>query len=269
LRRRIERPAAAARQTGWTRPGPEFAVAVAYVAANLMAAVDMQIVNVALPTLSRTFSASLAGVQWTVIAYLLALAVLIPASSWIGDRIGVKQTFLVAMFLFTLASAVCGLVDSLGQLIAARALQGAGGGMLIPASTAMLYRTYPPERRARLTRTLIVPVLIGPAIAPILGGVLTQSISWRWVFLINVPIALRPPRSDHSTSAGSRSPASGSVHCSTRSAKVQRSAGPLCPYWPAASPGSSCSPGSRAVRWAKLRRFCAYDCCWRTACFAA
>jgi EmrB/QacA subfamily drug resistance transporter len=155
-----------------------------------MTAIDMQIVNVALPTLSRTFDASLSDVQWTVIAYLLTLAVVIPASGWIGDRVGTKRTFLFALVLFTAASALCGLADNLPELIAARALQGVGGGMLTPTGTAMLYRAYGPDQRAKVARTLILPILIGPAAAPILGGVLTQTLSWRWVFLINVPVGI-------------------------------------------------------------------------------
>jgi EmrB/QacA subfamily drug resistance transporter len=169
------------------RPTPEVAVAVVYVAAMFMAATDMQIVNVALPTLSRQFSAPLSAVQWTAIAYLLALAVLIPASGWIGDRVGVKQTFIFALGLFTVASALCAGVDSLGELIAMRVLQGAGAGMMTPSGTAMLYRTFPPERRAQVARTVIVPILVGPGSAPILGGALTEWFSWRWIFLINVP----------------------------------------------------------------------------------
>jgi EmrB/QacA subfamily drug resistance transporter len=160
------------------------------VVALFMAAVDMQIVNVALPTLSRDFGAPLTDVQWTVIAYLLTLAVVIPASGWIGDRVGTKRTFLFALALFTAASALCGIADNLPELIAARALQGVGGGMLTPTGTAMLYRAYGPEQRAKIARTLILPILIGPAAAPILGGVLTQTLSWRWVFLLNVPIGI-------------------------------------------------------------------------------
>src|ERR1700729_4162370 len=171
-------------------PSPQRAIAVAYVAAIFMTAIDMQIVNVALPTLSRTFDASLSHVQWTVIAYLLTLAVVIPASGWIGDRFGTKRTFVFALALFTLASALCGLAQSLPELIAARALQGVGGGLLTPTGTSMLYRAYAPEQRARVARTLILPILIGPGAAPILGGVLTQTLSWRWVFLINVPVGI-------------------------------------------------------------------------------
>lgn len=155
-----------------------------------MTAMDMQIVNVALPTLSHDFQAPLSDVQWTVIAYVLTLAVVIPASGWIGDKFGTKRTFLFALALFTLASALCGAAQSLPQLIAARALQGVGGGLLTPTGTAMLYRAYGPERRAKIARTLILPILLGPAMAPVIGGVLTQALSWRWVFFINLPIGI-------------------------------------------------------------------------------
>jgi EmrB/QacA subfamily drug resistance transporter len=165
-------------------------VAIAYVSAIFMTAMDMHIVNVALPTLRRAFHAPLSDVQWTVIAYLLTLAVLIPASGWIGDKIGTKRTFLFALAVFTIASALCGAAHSLGQLIAARALQGVGGGMLTPTGTAMLYRAYGPEQRARVARTLMVPILVAPGTAPILGGVLTQALSWRWVFLVNIPVGV-------------------------------------------------------------------------------
>jgi len=171
-------------------PSPSRAVAVAYVTALLMTAIDMQIVNVALPTLSSDFNAPLSDVQWTVISYLLTLAVVIPASGWIGDRIGTKRTFLFALALFTVASALCGAAQSLPQLIFARALQGVGGGLLTPTGTAMLYRAYAPERRAKVARTIILPILIGPGAAPILGGVLTQTFSWRWVFFINLPVGI-------------------------------------------------------------------------------
>jgi EmrB/QacA subfamily drug resistance transporter len=171
-------------------PSPARAVAVAYVTALLMAAVDMQIVNVALPTLSHDFGAPLSDVQWTVIAYVLTLAVVIPASGWIGDRLGTKRTYLIALALFTVASALCGAAQSLPQLIAARAVQGVGGGLLVPTGTAMLFRAYGPERRARVARTVILPILLGPASAPIIGGVLTEALSWRWVFLINLPVGI-------------------------------------------------------------------------------
>ena len=171
-------------------PKPSTAVAIAYVSGIFVTAMDMHIVNVALPTLSRTFGAPLSDVQWTVIAYLLTLAVVIPASGWIGDRVGTRRTFLLALALFTVASALCGMAQNLGELIAARALQGVGGGMLTPTGTAMLYRVFGPSQRARVARTLMIPILVAPGTAPILGGALTESISWRWVFLVNIPIGL-------------------------------------------------------------------------------
>jgi EmrB/QacA subfamily drug resistance transporter len=164
------------------------AVSVAYVTGMFMTAMDMHIVNVALPTLGRDFHQPLTSVQWTVIAYLLTLAVVIPASGWLGDRIGNKRTFVIALGMFTAASALCGLAQNLDELIAFRALQGLGGGMLTPMGMSMLYRTFPPERRAAVARTLIVPVLIGPGVAPVLGGFFTQDLSWRWVFFVNVPV---------------------------------------------------------------------------------
>jgi EmrB/QacA subfamily drug resistance transporter len=182
-----ERPRS--KRPSWA-PSPQRAIAIAYVTAIFMTGIDMQIVNVALPTLSTAFGVPLTDVQWTVIAYLLTLAIVIPASGWIGDRIGTKRTFVFALALFTLASALCGLAQSLPELIAARALQGVGGGLLTPTGTSMLYRAYPPAQRARVARTLILPILIGPGAAPILGGVLTQTLSWRWVFLINVPFGI-------------------------------------------------------------------------------
>jgi EmrB/QacA subfamily drug resistance transporter len=169
---------------------PRRAVAVAYVSAIFMTALDMHIVNVALPTLGHAFSASIASVQWTVVSYLLALAVVIPGSGWLGDRIGTKRAFLIALATFTGASALCGLAQSLPELIAARVLQGVGGGMLTPVGTALLYRTYPPEERARVTRTLIMPILVAPATAPLIGGLLTQALSWRWVFFVNLPFGV-------------------------------------------------------------------------------
>jgi EmrB/QacA subfamily drug resistance transporter len=151
---------------------------------------DAQIVNVAIPTLSRQFHAPASAVQWTVIAYVLALAVWTPASGWIGDRFGTKRTFLFALALFTLSSALCGLARTLPELIASRALQGTGGGMIVPVASAMLWRAYPPAERARLVRMIMLPVLVAPAAAPVLGGLLIETLSWRWAFYINVPVGV-------------------------------------------------------------------------------
>src|SRR6202035_3783196 len=136
------------------------ATAIAYVTSMFVGAMDTAIINVALPTLSRAFHASNAAVQWTVIAYVLSLAIWIPASGRIADWIGTKRTFLIALTVFTLASALCGQARDLSELVAARALQGVGGGMLMPTGTSMLWRAYPPSQRARLGRLLMLPILV-------------------------------------------------------------------------------------------------------------
>jgi EmrB/QacA subfamily drug resistance transporter len=172
------------------RLSPKSAVAITYVASLFMSAMDNHIVNVMIPTLSRQFHSPLASVQWTTIGYVLSLAVFIPASGWFGDRFGTKRIFLVSLLTFTLASAACGQAHSLTELVGARIVQGAGGGMLTPVATAMLYRAYPPSERARMTRLLVVPVLLGPILAQPIGGLLVTKASWRWAFYLNVPIGI-------------------------------------------------------------------------------
>ena len=149
---------------------------------------DTTIVNVALPTLGHQFHVGPASVDIVVIAYLVSLAVFIPASGWIGDRFGAKRTLLGAILIFTVASVLCGLSTSLDQLVAFRILQGVGGGMLTPVGMAMLYRTFPPAERVHLASILMVPTAMAPALGPVLGGLLVTDLSWRWVFFVNLPI---------------------------------------------------------------------------------
>ncbi|MHB1929685.1 MAG: MDR family MFS transporter [Acidimicrobiales bacterium] len=166
------------------------AVSVVYVAVLFLNIMDVTIVNVALPTIGRSFRTPAASVDVVVIAYLVSLAVFIPASGWIGDRFGGKRTLLTAIVVFTGASALCGLAGSLSQLVAFRVLQGVGGGMLTPVGMAMLYRIFPPQDRVRLASLLMGPTALAPAIGPVLGGLLVTDLSWRWVFYVNLPIGL-------------------------------------------------------------------------------
>lgn len=166
------------------------AVAVAYVASLLMAALDTHVVNIMLPTLTTELDSRLSAVQWTVLAYLLALAVAMPASGWLATRFGDRKVFQASLGAFTVASGLCGIAQDLPQLIGLRAVQGAAGGLVMTVATSMLYRLYPPEQRARLVRTLLLPIAVGPALAPPLGGFLVEHLSWRWAFLVNLPVGL-------------------------------------------------------------------------------
>jgi EmrB/QacA subfamily drug resistance transporter len=165
-------------------------VAIVFVSGVFMDLLDTSSVNVALPELSRQYGASVNQIEWVVLGYLLALAVAIPASGWVGDRFGTKRTFLLALALFTGASVLCGMADSIAQLTAFRILQGIGGGMLIPVGAAMLFRAFPPVERARASTVLMIPSVIAPALGPLVGGWLVTNHSWQWIFYLNVPIGI-------------------------------------------------------------------------------
>ena len=173
-------------------PRPEIsqkvAVGAVFVAAMFMNIMDVTIVNVALPTIGRDFHVRPDAVDTVAIGYLVSLAVFIPASGWLGDRFGGKRILLMSIVIFTGASALCGAAGSLGQLVAFRILQGAGGGLMVPVGMAMLFRTFPPSERVRASSIMIVPTAIAPALGPLLGGLFVTNLSWRWVFYVNVPI---------------------------------------------------------------------------------
>lgn len=170
------------------RISQKVAVGAVFVAAMFMSIMDATIVNVALPTIGRDFRVSPTAVSSISIGFLVSLAVFIPASGWLGDRFGGKRVLLTAVAVFTAASALCGVASSLGELVAFRILQGAGGGMLAPVGMAMLFRTFPPEERIRASAILTVPTTLAPALGPVLGGLLVTDLSWRWVFYVNLPI---------------------------------------------------------------------------------
>jgi EmrB/QacA subfamily drug resistance transporter len=166
------------------------AVGVVFVSAMFMNIMDITIVNVALPTIGRDFGISPTAVDGIVIAYLVSLAVFIPASGWLGDRFGGKRVLMTAIVVFTLGSALCGLAQNLPELVFFRVIQGAGGGMLAPVGMAMLYRVFPPAERIRAASILTIGTTLAPAIGPVLGGLLVTSLTWRWVFFVNVPIGV-------------------------------------------------------------------------------
>jgi EmrB/QacA subfamily drug resistance transporter len=166
-------------------------VAGVVVLGSIMAILDMTVVNVALPTFQTEFGVEeYSTVAWTVTAYTLALAAVIPMTGWAADRFGTKRLYMTALALFTAGSVLCSTAWSIESLIAFRVLQGLGGGMLMPLGMTIMTRAAGPHRIGRLMAILGVPMLLGPIIGPILGGWLIDSASWHWIFLINLPLGV-------------------------------------------------------------------------------
>jgi DHA2 family methylenomycin A resistance protein-like MFS transporter len=161
---------------------PLVAVSLGY----FMVILDATVVTVALPALGREFGLGVAGLQWVVDAYTVVFAGLLLLGGSLGDRFGSRRVFLAALCCFTLASLACGLAPSLGALVAARAVQGAGAAMTVPSSLALVRAAYPDDRER--ARAFGMWAGIAAAAGPVLGGVLTASTSWRAVFMVNLPI---------------------------------------------------------------------------------
>ncbi len=170
------------------RPEYKLAVTAVYIAGLFIQILDSTVVNVALPSLADEFGVDVTGVEWVVVGFGLTLAAGIPAAGWFADRFGAKRVFLTAIVIFTLASAACGAAQSLDQLVAARIAQGLGAGLITPVGSAMLYRAYPLEERAKAANTVLSVAVIAPAIGPTVGGLLIETVSWRAIFLVNLPI---------------------------------------------------------------------------------
>ena len=165
-------------------------IAVVVVLGAIMSVLDTTIVNVALDSLSRDLEVSLDEIQWVATAYLLSLAATIPLSGWAGKRFGAHRVYLFSLVLFTAGSALCGLADSAGELIAFRVVQGIGGGMLAPMGQFILVRSASRESLPRVMSAIGVPIVLAPIFGPTLGGLLLEHVSWQSIFLINVPIGI-------------------------------------------------------------------------------
>src|SRR5918911_4360057 len=163
---------------------------IAIVLGTFMVILDNTVVNVALPTLGRVFATDLGLLQWVISAYMLAQAAVIPLSGWLSDRFGAKRVYLISVVLFTTGSALCGLAINGEMLVATRVLQGLGGGMLMPIGMAVLYRLTPPERRGAILGLFGLPIMVAPALGPLLSGYLLQYADWRLIFLINLPVGV-------------------------------------------------------------------------------
>ncbi len=165
-------------------------VAAVVLIGAIMSILDTTVINVAIDRLAIDFNASLTTIQWVVTGYTLALAAVIPATGWAADRFGTKRIYLWSLALFMLGSALCAVAWSAGSLIAFRVLQGVGGGMIMPAVMTIMTQKAGPHRMGRVMGILGVPMLIAPILGPILGGWLVDDVSWRWIFLINIPIGI-------------------------------------------------------------------------------
>jgi len=152
--------------------------------------IDGTVIATALPDMAKSFGVQAVDLNIGISAYLITLAVLIPASGWIADRFGARKVFTLALAIFTLASVLCGLSESLESFVAMRILQGVGGALMVPVGRLAVLRTTPKHQLITAIATLTWPALVAPIIGPPLGGFITSYANWRWIFFINVPLGV-------------------------------------------------------------------------------
>lgn len=165
-------------------------VAIIYTAVLFLDRLDLTIVNVTLPTVAQFYNVSIVRTDWISLSFLLALAISIPISNWLGNRFGLKNIYILAIILFGLGSTLCAWAPNLESLSFLRFIQGLGGGIIIPVGMTMLYQTYEKSEYASITSFTFLPALIAPTIAPFFGGILLHYFGWRFVFLFSGPICL-------------------------------------------------------------------------------
>jgi MFS transporter, DHA2 family, multidrug resistance protein len=166
------------------------AITACVILAVIMQALDTTIANVALPYMQGSVSASQDQINWVLTSYIVAAAIMTPPSGWLAGRFGRKRVLLTAVAGFVIASMLCGMAQSLTQIVAFRLLQGFFGASLVPLSQSILLDIYTPEERGSAMALFGVSVMVGPVLGPVIGGWLTENLSWRWVFYINLPLGL-------------------------------------------------------------------------------
>src|ERR1700689_3924110 len=165
-------------------------IAISVMLATFMEVIDTSIASVALPHIAGSLSATTDEATWVLTSYLVANAVILPASGWFALRFGRKRFLITCIIIFTISSFMCGAATSLGMILIARAVQGAGGGALQPLSQAILLESFPPEKRGSAMAVFALGVVVAPVLGPTLGGWLTDQYTWRWAFYINIPIGV-------------------------------------------------------------------------------
>src|SRR3954451_2217252 len=157
---------------------------------TIMSILDTTIVNVAIETLGRQLHSSLSSIQWVATGYLLALATVVPLTGWAMERFGGKRMWMISVTLFLAGSTLCGLAWSTESLVVFRVLQGFGGGMILPIGQAILAQAAGPQRMGRVMSVIGVPTLLGPILGPVIGGLIVDHFSWRWIFFVNLPVGV-------------------------------------------------------------------------------
>jgi EmrB/QacA subfamily drug resistance transporter len=170
-------------------PPPRVLVPLIVACALFMENLDATVLSTALPAIALDLNESPIQLKLALTSYLLTLAVFIPASGWVADRFGTRLVFRIAISIFALGSALCGFSNSISWLVAARALQGIGGAMMVPVGRLVILRTVPKSELVGALAWLTMPALIGPILGPPVGGFITTYFSWRWIFWINLPVA--------------------------------------------------------------------------------
>ena len=165
-------------------------IAAAVMLATFMEVLDTSVANVSLPHIAGNLSATTEESTWVLTSYLISNAIILPATNWLGHYFGRKRFLIVCIGIFTLSSALCGAATSLGMLLVARVLQGAGGGALQPIAQAVLLESFPAEKRGSAMAVYGMGIVVAPIIGPTLGGWITDNYSWRWIFYINVPVGI-------------------------------------------------------------------------------